>query len=109
MHESITKSIRDGRTVTLVGVLVNTILIILKLMTGIFGNSQALIADAVHSISDLFTDIAVLIGLQIRYKPPDEKHHFGHARVETERHCTWGSTLPSISTATPNPIPRCWR
>ncbi|MDX2497251.1 MAG: cation diffusion facilitator family transporter [Desulfobacterales bacterium] len=83
MHESIAKSIRDGRTVTLVGVLVNTILIILKLMTGIFGNSQALIADAVHSISDLFTDIAVLIGLQIRYKPPDEKHHFGHARVET--------------------------
>lgn len=68
---------------TLVGVLVNTILFLLKLMTGIFGNSQALIADAVHSISDLFTDVAVLIGLKIRHKPPDEKHHFGHARVET--------------------------
>jgi len=78
-----TESTRDGRIVTLVGVLVNTILILLKVMTGIFGNSQALIADAVHSISDLFTDIAVLIGLQIRLKPPDEKHHFGHARVET--------------------------
>jgi cation diffusion facilitator family transporter len=83
MHESMTESTRDGRIVTLVGVLVNTILILLKVMTGIFGNSQALIADAVHSISDLFTDIAVLIGLQIRLKPPDEKHHFGHARVET--------------------------
>jgi cation diffusion facilitator family transporter len=83
MHESMTKSTRDGRTVTLVGVLVNTILILLKLTTGIFGNSQALIADAVHSISDLFTDIAVLIGLHIRLKPPDEEHHFGHARVET--------------------------
>lgn len=77
------KSIRDARTVTLVGVLVNTILFLLKLMTGIFGNSQALIADAVHSISDLFTDVVVLIGLKIRHKPPDEKHHFGHARVET--------------------------
>jgi cation diffusion facilitator family transporter len=83
MYESMTESTRDGRTVTLVGVLVNTILILLKLMTGKFGNSQALIADAVHSISDLFTDIAVLIGLQIRHKPPDEKHHFGHARLET--------------------------
>ncbi|MCJ7541591.1 MAG: cation diffusion facilitator family transporter, partial [Desulfobacterales bacterium] len=83
MHESMIKEIREGRTVTLVGVLVNIFLIILKLMAGIYGTSQALIADAVHSISDLFTDIAVLIGLQIRYKPPDEKHHFGHARVET--------------------------
>jgi cation diffusion facilitator family transporter len=83
MHESLIKETREGRTVTLVGVLVNTILIILKLMTGIYGTSQALIADAVHSISDLFTDVAVLVGLQIRYKPPDEKHHFGHARVET--------------------------
>ena len=83
MHESMTESIRDGRTVTLVGVLVNIILILLKLTTGIFGKSQALIADAVHSISDLFTDVAVLVGLQICHKPPDEKHHFGHARIET--------------------------
>jgi cation diffusion facilitator family transporter len=83
MHESMTKSIRDGKTVTFVGVLVNIILILLKVTTGIFGSSQALIADAIHSISDLVTDIAVLIGLQIRHKPPDEKHHFGHARVET--------------------------
>jgi cation diffusion facilitator family transporter len=83
MHESIEKSTRDGRRVTLVGVLVNTFLFLLKLMAGIYGASQALIADAVHSISDLFTDIAVLVGLRIRHKPPDEKHHFGHARVET--------------------------
>jgi len=76
-------SVNSGSRVTLVGALVNTFLILLKLVTGIFGSSQALIADAVHSISDLFTDVVVLIGIKISQKPPDKTHHFGHARIET--------------------------
>lgn len=72
-----------GRKVTLVGVLVNAFLFVFKLTAGIFGSSQALVADAVHSISDLFTDIVVLIGIKISQKPPDKTHHFGHARIET--------------------------
>ncbi|MFZ0483790.1 MAG: cation diffusion facilitator family transporter [Desulfobacterales bacterium] len=72
-----------GNKVTLVGVLVNTLLIVLKLVAGIYGSSQALIADAVHSFSDLFTDAVVLIGIKISKKPPDNTHHFGHARIET--------------------------
>ena len=76
-------SARTGSKVTLVGVLVNALLILLKFVTGIFGSSQALIADAVHSISDLFTDAVVLIGIKISKKPPDKTHHFGHARIET--------------------------
>jgi cation diffusion facilitator family transporter len=72
-----------GKKVTLVGVLVNIFLILLKIVAGIFGSSQALIADAVHSFSDLFTDVVVLIGLKISNKPPDKTHHFGHARIET--------------------------
>jgi len=76
-------SATTGRKVTLVGVLVNAFLILLKLVAGVFGNSQALIADAVHSISDLFTDVVVLIGIKISHKPPDTTHHFGHARMET--------------------------
>jgi cation diffusion facilitator family transporter len=83
MSESNSSSANDGSKVTLVGVLVNTLLIFLKLITGIFGSSQALIADAVHSISDLFTDAVVLIGIRISQKPPDKTHHFGHARIET--------------------------
>jgi cation diffusion facilitator family transporter len=58
-------------------------LILFKFLAGIFGQSQALIADAVHSVSDLFTDIVVLIGIQIGRKPADESHPFGHARIET--------------------------
>jgi cation diffusion facilitator family transporter len=58
-------------------------LILLKFLTGIFGGSQALIADAIHSISDLFTDAVVLFGIKMGRKPPDKEHHFGHARIET--------------------------
>ena len=83
MPESNPTSASTGSKVTLVGVLVNTLLILLKFVTGIFGSSQALIADAVHSISDLFTDAVVLVGIKISNKPPDKTHHFGHARIET--------------------------
>ena len=83
MPESRTESAKAGRSVTLVGALVNAFLILFKFLAGIFGQSQALIADAVHSISDLFTDFVVLLGLRMGRKAPDEKHHFGHARIET--------------------------
>ena len=83
MLESKTESAKAGRSATLVGVLVNVFLVLFKFLAGVFGQSQALIADAVHSISDLFTDFVVLLGLRIGRKAPDEKHHFGHARIET--------------------------
>ena len=81
MIDSNIESAHAGSSVTLVGALVNGLLILLKFTTGIFGQSQALIADAVHSISDLVTDIVVLIGIRIGRKAPDDKHHFGHARI----------------------------
>jgi cation diffusion facilitator family transporter len=83
MLESKTESAKAGRSVTLVGVLVNAFLILFKFLAGIFGHSQALIADAVHSISDLFTDFVVLLSLRMGRKAPDKEHHFGHARIET--------------------------
>jgi len=97
MLELRTKSAKAGMSVTLVGVLVNAFLILFKFFTGIFGQSQALIADAVHSISDLFTDFVVLLGLKIGRKVPDERHHFGHARIETLASAIVGLTL--IATA----------
>jgi len=81
--DSKVKSAQAGRSVTLVGAVVNALLILCKFAAGIFGQSQALIADAVHSVSDLFTDAVVLFGLMVGQKEPDEKHHFGHARIET--------------------------
>ncbi|MFZ7113544.1 MAG: cation diffusion facilitator family transporter [Desulfatiglandales bacterium] len=80
---SFTETAEAGRAVTLTGALVNIFLILIKFLTGIFGNSQGMIADAVHSISDLFTDLVVLVGVKVGRKAPDDSHHFGHARLET--------------------------
>ena len=77
------ESRRAARSVTLIGAAVNILLILLKFSAGIIGRSQALIADAVHSVSDLATDAVVLFGLRIGAKSPDEEHPFGHARIET--------------------------
>jgi len=78
-----TGAARAGKSVTLLGVCINVFLIVFKFWAGTVGHSQALIADALHSFSDLFTDAVVLLGLKIGRKAPDEKHHFGHARLET--------------------------
>jgi cation diffusion facilitator family transporter len=74
---------KGAQSVTLVGGIVNALLIGLKFTMGVLGNSQALIADAVHSVSDLFTDLVVLFGIWRGKKPPDETHPFGHGRIET--------------------------
>ena len=88
---------RAGQKVTWVGAIVNAFLIACKFVAGILGHSQALIADAVHSVSDLFTDIVVLLGLKVGGKAPDEEHHFGHARIETLASAVVGLAL--IATA----------
>ena len=86
-----------GQRITWVGAGANALLIVCKFFAGILGHSQALIADAVHSVSDLFTDIVVLLGLRIGQKAPDEQHLFGHARIETLASAVVGLAL--ITTA----------
>ena len=69
--------------VTKIGVLWNVFLAAIKFVTGYLGNSSALIADAVHSLSDFVSDLAVLAGLRIANKPKDSDHHYGHGKFET--------------------------
>lgn len=69
--------------VTLVGTLVNIALIVLKFFAGFVGRSSAMIADAVHSLSDLVTDAIVLIFVKIAGKPQDSGHGYGHGKYET--------------------------
>ena len=71
------------RKITHLSIWINVVLTGLKLAAGIFGRSQALIADAVHSLSDFATDIAVLIGLRFTAKPKDSDHAYGHGKYET--------------------------
>ncbi len=69
--------------VTWVGLLFNIFLVVFKILAGYFGNSRAVLADGVHSISDLVTDIAVLIGVRYWSAPPDSNHPYGHKRLES--------------------------
>ena len=71
------------RQITHLSIWVNILLTGLKLAAGIFGRSQALIADAIHSLSDFATDIAVLVGLRFTSKPKDSDHAYGHGKYET--------------------------
>ena len=69
--------------VTLIGTAVNAVLIVLKFIAGIFGWSSAMVADAVHSLTDFVTDIIVLIFVKIAGKPQDRGHDYGHGKFET--------------------------
>ena len=69
--------------VTLWGSFVNLVLTALKILAGVFGHSAAMIADGVHSLSDLMSDIVVLVFIRISSKARDREHEFGHGKFET--------------------------
>ncbi len=72
----------DAVKTAYLSIAVNTLLAIIKALTGIFGNSYALIADAIESTSDIFSSVLVLFGLKYSSKPPDDNHPYGHGKVE---------------------------
>ena len=69
--------------VTLVGGVVNVVLLLFKFVAGIVGHSAAMVADAVHSLSDFVTDVIVLVFVHISGKPKDKSHDYGHGKYET--------------------------
>lgn len=82
-REKVQKDLASGLLVTWVGLVANILLVIGKIAAGLAARSQALVADGVHSLSDLFTDAVVLVGLKLGRREEDENHPFGHARIET--------------------------
>ena len=79
------KKIREKEIykVTLVGSFVNFLLVIFKFLAGIAGHSTAMLADAVHSLSDFITDVVVILFVRISNKPVDKSHDYGHGKYET--------------------------
>lgn len=69
--------------VTIAGSIVNLLLLTFKFVAGILGHSAAMLADAVHSLSDFMTDIVVILFVNISNKPEDEDHRYGHGKYET--------------------------
>lgn len=84
---------KKANKITWIGFFANLILTSVKLIAGIIGNSTAMIADAIHSLSDSTTDIIVLISFKIVRKPPDKDHNYGHGKFETLATTIIGITL----------------
>ncbi|MBR5324796.1 MAG: cation transporter [Muribaculaceae bacterium] len=79
--------------VTIWGSVVNFVLLVFKFVAGFVGNSSAMIADAVHSLSDFITDIIVVVFVRISGKPEDEDHEYGHGKYETLATAIIGAVL----------------
>ena len=71
------------KSVTILAIAANVTLFVIKLLVGLLTGSMAMIADAIHSLSDMVTDLAVLLGVRLGAKEPDQSHPYGHGRAET--------------------------
>lgn len=78
-----TERYREARSITLIGAMINAIQGVVKFIFGWLGNSHALIADGVHSLSDLITDILVIFAARYGSQGADIDHPYGHGRIET--------------------------
>lgn len=74
-------------------VAVNVVLTLLQIVTGLWAGSQALVADALHSLSDLIADFVALLARRHSHKAPDDDHHYGHQRYETAASLALGLLL----------------
>ena len=72
----------EGIKVSLITIIINFILFIFKIIAGLIGHSNAMISDAIHSLSDVLTTIVVIFGLVMSSKDADDKHPYGHERIE---------------------------
>ena len=88
---------REIYKVTLVGGAANMLLLAFKFVAGIVGHSSAMIADAVHSLSDFVTDIIVLVFVKISCKPRDKSHDYGHGKYETLALTVIGIALAAVA------------
>ena len=68
--------------VSVMTILGNLVLSVLKLLAGVIAHSNAMISDAIHSASDVFSTIVVMIGIKLASKEPDKEHPYGHERME---------------------------
>ena len=84
---------------TLVSVWINLLLTLLQLVVGYFGRSQALVADGLHSLSDLLSDFLVLFANRQSNRHADAEHPYGHARIETAATLLLGSALAALGVA----------
>lgn len=87
---------KQAMKVSVISIVGNVLLTILKLISGIFSHSMAMISDAIHSLSDVFSTVVVMIGIKLSNRKPDKEHPYGHERLE----CVAASILAVMLFAT---------
>ena len=82
-HSADADRVKEVYKVTIAGSIINVVLLVLKFAAGILGHSAAMIADAIHSLTDFATDVVVLVFVKLGNKPMDKDHDYGHGKYET--------------------------
>ena len=75
--------VKEVYKVTIAGSIINVVLLVLKFAAGILGHSAAMIADAIHSLTDFATDVVGLVFVKLGNKPKDKEHDYGNGKYET--------------------------
>ncbi|MGB5442848.1 MAG: cation diffusion facilitator family transporter, partial [Gammaproteobacteria bacterium] len=88
---------QEVRKVTLVGAVLDLLLGVVKIVVGMSAGSQALVADGVHSLSDLATDFLVLFAAKHSHREADAEHPYGHGRIETVATVVLGAALIAVA------------
>jgi cation diffusion facilitator family transporter len=99
MQEQLDQRRKAAERVTIIGAVLDTVLGVLKILIGVIANSSALIADGIHSLSDLLTDFMVVAVLRLSHQAPDDNHPYGHARFETVGTVALGVVLVAVGGA----------
>ncbi|MCL2862696.1 MAG: cation diffusion facilitator family transporter [Methanimicrococcus sp.] len=87
---------KEGVRATALGIVTNFVLTIVQAVAGVLGNSVALVADSMHTLSDLLTDFLVMFSIRFSAKPEDESHNYGHKKIETLASVVIGIVLLSV-------------
>jgi cation diffusion facilitator family transporter len=114
--QKLEREVRRGLKASVISIASNFVLAACKCVAGVLGHSFALVADGIESLSDVFSSMAVYLGLRFAIKPPDETHPYGHGKAEPAAAVIVGLTLVVAALAiaaeaisqirTPHPLPR---
>ena len=83
MHHKLTERKAAAQRISIIGAIVNAVMSLLKIVGGVLTGSAALVADGLHSLSDMATDLMVVFLVGVSHKKPDDEHPWGHGRFET--------------------------
>ena len=98
-RDSLAGEMRAASRVTIIGMILDAVLGVIKVIAGALFHSQALLVDGIHSFTDVASDLVVLGVMKVSRQEPDEDHPYGHQRIETFGTLVLGSILIAVGAA----------